>query len=200
MLEPENQLDIKEIESFYPATKQQWRAWMKKNHLKKQSVWLVCYKLKSGKPTITWSEAVDEALCFGWIDSIRKPIDEEKFMQFFGKRKPTSTWSKVNKEKVQNLIAEGRMTAAGLACIDIAKQNGSWNILDTVEALIIPNDLNKAFKTQKGSKDFFMSLPKSVKKRILQWLVLAKREETRLKRINEIVAHAGKKLIPKQFR
>ena len=191
---------MKEIEFFYPATKQQWRAWLKKNHVKKQSVWLICYKLKSGKPTLTWSEAVDEALCFGWIDSIRKPMDQEKFMQFFGKRKPISTWSKVNKEKVQNLIAEGRMTTAGLACIDIAKQNGSWTILDTVEALIIPNDLSKAFKTQKGSKDFFMSLPKSIKKRILQWLVLAKREETRLNRIHEIVDLESKKLIPKQFR
>jgi len=190
----------KEIESFYPATKQLWRAWLKKNHVKKQSVWLICYKVKSGKPTITWSEAVDEALCFGWIDSIRRPIDAEKFLQFFGKRKPTSTWSKVNKEKVQNLMEEGRMTAAGLACIDIAKQNGSWTMMDTVEALIIPNDLNKAFKTQKGSKDFFMSLPKSIKKRILQWLVLAKLKETRLKRVDEIVDLASKKLIPKQFR
>jgi len=190
----------KETESFYPATKQQWRAWLKKNHVKKQSVWLICYKLKSGKPTISWSEAVDEALCFGWIDSIRRPVDDEKFLQFFGKRKPTSTWSKVNKEKVQTLIAEGKMTPAGLACIYIAKQNGSWTILDTVEAMIIPTDLIKAFKTQKGSKDFFMSLPKSIKKRILQWLVLAKREETKLKRINEIVDLAGKELIPKQFR
>ncbi len=190
----------KEIESFYPTSKQQWRAWLKKNHAKKTSVWLICYKVKSGKPTITWSEAVDEALCFGWIDSIRRPVDEEKFLQFFGKRKPVSTWSKVNKEKVQNLIAQGRMTAAGLVCIDIAKQNGSWTILDKVEALIIPTDLNKAFKTQKGSREFFLSLSKSVKKSILQWLVLAKREETRMKRINEIATLTSKGLLPKQFR
>ncbi|MEQ1584669.1 MAG: YdeI/OmpD-associated family protein [Cyclobacteriaceae bacterium] len=189
-----------EIESFYPATKLQWRAWLKKNHVKKQSVWLICYKVKSGKPTITWSEAVDEALCFGWIDSIRRPVDGEKFLQFFSKRKLGSTWSKVNKEKVQNMITNGRMTAAGLACIDIAKQNGSWTILDTVEALIIPNDLTKAFKTQKGSKVFFTSLPKSAKKRILQWLVLAKRVETRLKRVNEVVTLASTGQIPKQFR
>jgi uncharacterized protein YdeI (YjbR/CyaY-like superfamily) len=119
---------------------------------------------------------------------IAKPIDEEKYMQFFSKRKSISTWSKVNKEKVQRLIDEGRMNERGLESIEIAKQNGSWTILDEVEELIIPNDLEEEFKIKPNSKVFFLSLSKSVRKSILQWLVLAKRQETRQKRIKKIAA------------
>jgi uncharacterized protein YdeI (YjbR/CyaY-like superfamily) len=191
---------MKEQESFYPSGKQQWRTWLQENHDKKQSVWLICYKMKSGMPTISWSDAVDEALCFGWIDGKSLPVDEEKFMRFFCKRKAVSTWSKINKDKVQQLIADGSMTRAGLEIIEIAKQNGSWVILDEVEAFIIPDDLEKAFKTQRGSKDFFLSLSKSTRKSMLQWLVLAKRAETRQKRVSEIAGFAGQQLKPKQFR
>ncbi|MCD6066899.1 MAG: hypothetical protein K0S33_1725 [Bacteroidetes bacterium] len=151
-------------------------------------------------PSISWSEAVDEALCFGWIDSTRKSLDDEKFMQFFSKRKAVSTWSKVNKEKVRQLIEQGLMTEAGLASIETAKQNGSWNILDGVEELTIPKDLEKEFKIHKGSKPFFLSLSKSVRKMILQWIVLAKRPETRQKRISEVAELAAQNLKPKQFR
>lgn len=151
-------------------------------------------------PSISWSDAVDEALCFGWIDSVRKTIDEEKFVQFFGKRKPRGTWSKVNKEKVQRLIEAGLMFKAGLESIAAAKQNGSWEILDAVEELIIPEDLERAFKARGGSGDFFLSLSKSVRKAILQWLVLAKLPETRQRRIDEIAELAEQKMKPKQFR
>jgi uncharacterized protein YdeI (YjbR/CyaY-like superfamily) len=190
----------KEIEQFTPSSRQEWRQWLQENHVTKQSVWLVCYKKKSKVPSISWSDAVDEALCFGWIDSVRKTIDEDRFIQFFGKRKPKGTWSKVNKEKVQKLIDEGSMSKAGLESIESAKLNGSWVILDEVEELIIPNDLEKAFKSQSGSKDFFLSLSKSVRKAILQWLVLAKLPETRQRRISEIAELASRKLKPKQFR
>lgn len=188
-----------EIATFCPASQQEWRQWLQENHDKKQSVWLIYYKMKTGMRTLSWSDAVDEALCFGWIDSRAKPVDEEKYIQFFSKRKANSTWSKVNKEKVRQLIDAGKMTRAGLESIELAKQNGSWTILDEVEALVIPDDLEKAFKTKRGSRDFFMSLSKSVRKSILQWIVLAKREETRQKRVSEIAALAGKKLKPKQF-
>ena len=151
-------------------------------------------------PTLSWSEAVDEALCFGWIDSTAKPIDAEKYRQFFCKRKPNSVWSKVNKEKVKRLTTDGRIMQAGFESIEKAKQNGSWTILDDVEELLIPKDLDAAFDSQMGSKDFFLSLSKSVKKMILQWLVLAKLPETRQKRINEIAECAEQKLKPKQFR
>lgn len=188
-----------EVETFCPASQKEWRKWLKDNHQIKQSVWLVQYKKKAGTPTISWGEAVDEALCFGWIDSIRKTLDEEKFIQFFSRRKPAGNWSKINKEKVQQLTEKGRMAQAGLDSVERAKQNGSWTILDAVEELIIPEDLAKAFKMQKGSKDYFQSLSKSVKKAMLQWIALAKRPETRQSRINEITVLAAQKLKPKQF-
>ncbi len=190
----------KEIETFCPASRQEWRIWLKENHNSKQSVWLVYYKKKTSVATITWSEAVDEALCFGWIDSTKKALDNETFMQFFCKRKPNSVWSKINKGKIEQLMREGLIMQAGYASIETAKQNGSWAILDDVEELTIPKDLAKEFKTQPGSGDYFLSLSKSVRKSILQWLVLAKRPETRQKRINEIAALASQKLKPKQFR
>lgn len=177
----------KDIETFYPASRLAWRRWLKTNHAKKQSVNVIMYKKESNKPTINWSDAVDEALCFGWVDSTRRPLDEEKFMQLFSRRKPASTWSKINKEKVKQLIDKGLMTQAGLDCIEKAKQNGSWTILDEVEELIIPKDLEKAFRQQPGSKKHFLSLSKSVRKFYLAQLVLAKRPETREKRIGDIV-------------
>jgi len=187
------------IETFRPTSQKAWRQWLTKNHDSKQSVWLVLYKMESKKPTINWSEAVGEALCFGWVDSKRKPFDDEKFLQFFSKRKLMGTWSKINKEKVRQLFDEGLMTQAGLESIERAKKNGSWTILDDVEELKIPRDLAKGFKAQPGSKDYFLSLSKSVRKSILQWLVLAKRPETRQKRIGEIAERAAQKLKPKHL-
>jgi len=178
----------KEIETFCPSNRQEWRQWLHEHHQSKQSVWLVYYKKKTNIPSITWSEAVDEALCFGWIDSTAKPLDEEKYMQFITRRKPKSVWSKINKDKVQRLIEEGMMMPAGYASIDIAKQNGSWSILDEVEALIIPPDLEMGFAAQPGSKEAFLSLSKSAQKALLYGLVLAKQAATREKRIGEVVA------------
>lgn len=188
------------VETFCPTNPSEWRKWLEKNHLFQQSVWLVCYKKKSNKPTIAWSDAVDEALCFGWIDSKRIPIDEEKFMQFFSRRKSNGTWSKVNKEKIKQLIDKGMMTKSGFEMIETAKQNGSWTILDDVEELKIPKDLAEEFKNKKGSLDFYLSLSKSAKKTILQWLVLAKRPETRQKRMTEIAELAQQNLKPKHLR
>ena len=189
----------KEIEKFYPKSRQEWREWLQDNHDKKQSVWLIYYKKKSNIPTVIYSEAVDEALCFGWIDSKSKPIDEHKFMQFFSRRKPNSVWSRVNKEKIERLTNEGLMTEAGYEIIEIAKQNGSWTILDEAEALRIPDDLDKELQKRKNAKEYFLSLSRSDKRNILQWLVLAKRQETREKRIAEIVELADKNQKPKQF-
>ncbi|MFA5326886.1 MAG: YdeI/OmpD-associated family protein [Prolixibacteraceae bacterium] len=189
-----------DLETYCPTNPSEWRKWLEKNHLSKQSVWLVCYKKKSNKPTIAWSDAVDEALCFGWIDSKRIPIDEEKFMQFFSRRKSNGTWSKVNKEKIRQLIDSGLMTKAGFESIETARRNGSWAILDDVEELIIPTDLKAEFKNKPAAIDYFDNLSKSVKKAILQWLVLAKRPETRQKRITEIAEFAEQKLKPKHLR
>lgn len=189
----------KEIEMFCPASRQEWRQWLEQNHEANPSVWLVYYKKKTNKPTISWGEAVDEALCFGWIDSVKKTLDHETFMQFFSKRKPNSVWSKINKDKVQVLIAAGLMTKAGYRSIEIAQQNGSWAILDHAETLEIPEDLAQALKSRPGAHDFFLSLSKSSRKSILQWLLLAKRPETRQNRVNEVAQLAAQKQKPKQF-
>ena len=177
-----------EMEIFYPTSTTEWRKWLQKNHISKQCVWLIFYKKASKKASISWSDAVDEALCFGWIDSKKIAIDEEKSQQFFSKRKPKSTWSKINKLKIEQLIGKGLMNKAGYDIIEIAKQNGSWTILDEVEELIIPEDLATAFEAKPEAKAFFFNLSKSAKKVLLQSLVLAKRQETRQKRIAEIVA------------
>lgn len=190
----------KEIQTFYPKSRQDWREWLQVNHDKKQSVWLIYYKKKSNIPAVTYIEAVDEALCFGWIDSKSKPIDEHKFMQFFSRRKEKSIWSKINKDKIERLTNEGLMTKAGFEIVEKAKQNGSWTILDEAEALIIPIDLEKEFETRPNAKQYFLSLSRSDKRNILQWLTLAKRQETRQKRITEIVELANQNLKPPQFR
>lgn len=190
----------KETETFYPTNRQEWRQWLLENHNKKQSIWLVHYNKKSNMPSVSWSDAVDEALCFGWIDSTRKSLDNDMFIQFFTKRKPTSVWSKINKEKIERLKQEGLLMPAGLESISIAQHNGTWNILDDVEELEISEDLEMEFNTREGSKEYFLSLSKSVRKSMLQWIKLAKRPETRQKRIVELVEHANRKIRPKQFR
>lgn len=177
-----------EVESIYPRNRVQWRKWLQKNHDKKNAVWIICYKKESNRPTVSWSDAVDEALCFGWIDSVRKSMDQERFIQRFSKRKPGSTWSKINKQKIVRLTKEGLMEEAGLKVIEIAKQNGSWSILDEVEELVIPKDLENAFKKKPGSKKHFLSLSRSTRRAMLLRLVLTKKTETRVKRIEEIVA------------
>ncbi len=181
-------MQLPETENFYPHTKTQWREWLAQNHITKEAVWLITYRKNAGKPTLTWSDAVDEALCFGWIDSVRKKLDAERSIQYFSKRKPRSTWSRVNKLKVTQLTAGGLMTEAGLACIAVAKQNGSWELLDPVEALQIPDDLKAALDAQAGALAVFGSLSKSTKKAMLHRLIFAKRPETRAKRILEVLA------------
>ena len=192
-------MPAKEIKTYYPKTQQDWRKWLEKNHLRHDAVWVKLYKKGSNKPTINWREAVDEALCFGWIDSIKKTLDEQCSIQFFSKRKPNGTWSKINKEKIEQLIADGKMTSTGMAYIDAAKQNGSWSLLDEVEELIIPKDLEKAFKLNKGSKKYFQALNKSTQKNMLKWIVMARQVETRERRILEIAELAAVGERPKLF-
>ena len=193
-------MNKQKVEAFYPETKQHLRKWLQKNHLTKDAVWLIFYKKHTGKPSLAWSDAVDEALCFGWIDSKGETIDKDTFRQYFCKRKPTSTWSKINKQKIETLTAKGLMAEAGFKVIEIAKQNGSWAILDEAEELIVPSELEKAFKNFKDSKGFFISLSKSKKKVLLYWIALAKTDTTRQKRILEIVENASQKQLPKPFR
>ncbi|MEO6286940.1 MAG: YdeI/OmpD-associated family protein [Dyadobacter sp.] len=187
----------KEIKTFHPADRQEWRAWLLEHYDQEKSVWLIYYKKKSNVERLTWSDAVDEALCFGWIDSLAKPLDEERYMQFFSRRKAKSVWSGINKEKVQRLTEEGLMTKAGLESVEIAKLNGSWTTMDEAQAMVVPADLEAEFEKRPNAKSYFLSLSKSDKRNILQWLIQAKRPETRQKRIIEIVENADQNLKPK---
>lgn len=190
----------KESTAFYPKSTAEWRAWLEKHHVERESVWVIFFNKKSGQPSITWSEAVDEALCFGWIDSKKQSIDSDSYRQFFSKRKAKSTWSKINKEKVEQLTEAGLMMPAGLAIIEQAKQNGSWTLLDAIEALHVPDDLDKALSAVSGAKEYYLGLGKSKQKILLYWVISAKRPETRSQRIGVIVAHAAQRELPKQFR
>ena len=172
-----------------------WRAWLAKNHATETELWLVYYKQKSKKSSVGQAEAVEEALCYGWIDSIVKRIDDERYMQKFTPRKEKSNWSPTNKKRVARLKRQGEMTAAGLAKIDAAKKNGSWTRLDKIEAVEMPPELDKALGRNKRARAKFDQLPPSHKKQYLWWILSAKREETKKRRIREAVKRlvAGRK-------
>ena len=191
---------MEDIEDYCPNNNLDWRKWLELNHNKKEGVWLIFYKKKTPNFNLSWSDSVDEALCFGWIDSTKKTIDTETYKQYFSKRKPKSNWSKINKNKVQFLIEQGLMKENGYKSIEIAKENGSWTFLDQVEALVIPEDLKEEFKKHNNSLAYFNSLSNSAKKMLLYWVISAKRKETRQKRVLELVENALKNLKPKQFR
>jgi uncharacterized protein YdeI (YjbR/CyaY-like superfamily) len=178
------------IKSFYAHSRSAWRNWLKKNHTKEKCVWLIIYRMDSGIASVYYKQAVEEALCFGWIDSKPNKRDEKSYYQYFAKRNPKSKWSKINKDKIEELIKDGLMMAAGLAAIETAKQNGTWTALDAVEQIIIPQDLQKTFAKNKKAWKNFKAFPRSVKKAILDWVSSAKKPETRLKRISETVSRA----------
>jgi uncharacterized protein YdeI (YjbR/CyaY-like superfamily) len=144
---------------------------------------LIIYKKDSGTPSVYYPEAVDEALCFGWIDSKINKRDEKSYYQYFAKRNSKSNWSKVNKDKVSRLIAANLMMPAGLASIALAKKNGTWDALNEIEKLIIPTDLQALLQQNKTALTNFTAFPPSAKRGILEWIGTAKTDATRLKRI-----------------
>ncbi len=176
-----------ERQEYYFKKRQEWRRWLMKNHTLEGGIYLIFYKLSSGKETMRWEEAVQEALCFGWIDSTVKKLDEERRRQLFTQRKRGSTWSKVNKNYIEKLIAKGLMHEAGLSKVNTAKIDGSWTILDDVENLIIPKDLQDVFNENSKAFDHYQAFSKTYKKNYLYWLNQAKRTETRQKKIAEII-------------
>ncbi len=178
------------LKTVYASDRNQWRAWLEKNHRTSLCIWLIYYKVKSGKPSVRYSEAVKEALCFGWIDSKVNSLDAERYQQVFTPRKPKSVWSKLNKQYIEELIEQGLMTEAGLEKIELAKQNGSWKKLDAIEQLIIPADLSQALIVNEAANNYFEKLSNSSKKNILSWVENAKRPETRLKRIEQTIISA----------
>ncbi len=178
--------------SFEPETAQDWRNWLEAHGTHETGVWLILRKKASGAVNLSVDEAIDEALCFGWIDSKPARIDDFRSALRFSPRKPGSGWSAVNKRKIERLIADGKMTAAGLEKISNAQSDGSWTKLDAVDALEIPSDLAEALDEIPMASSYFDAFPRSVKRGILEWIVQAKRPETRAKRIQETAEMAGR--------
>lgn len=186
--------------STHPKTRAEWRAWLEANHTRAEGVWLISYKKATGKPRFEYGEAVEEALCFGWIDSKPNKLDEERSLLWFAPRKPGTGWSKPNKDRVKRMIAAGKMRPAGLAKVEAAKRDGTWSALDAVEALEIPPDLKKALKSYKAATENFAAFPRSVKRGILEWISNAKKPETRAKRVDETARLAAENKRANQWR
>lgn len=186
--------------SIHPMTRAEWRDWLEQNHTRVEGVWLIMYKKATGKPRVEYDESVEEALCFGWIDSKGNKLDEERSMLWFAPRRAGSNWSRSNKERVERLIADGLMTMAGLAKIEAARADGSWHALDAIEALEIPPDLAAALESYSAAKGNFEAFPRSVKRGILEWILNAKKPETRTKRIAETARLAQENVRANQWR
>ena len=168
-----------------------WRAWLRHHHTTSSGVWLVYYKKGSGIPSVNYAEAVEEALCFGWIDSKIHAVDSLRYRQIFTPRKPGSTWSKLNKRRIATLIRGKRMTAAGMAKITAARKDGSWKSLDEVENLRMPAELTRALAANTQARRYFEEFSESTRKLIIRWVTQAKRPDTRLRRIRETVRLAS---------
>ncbi len=182
------------------ANRSAWREWLKEYHYSEKSIWLIIYKKNSGISSIYYDEAVDEALCFGWVDSKPNKRDSKSYYQFFARRNPKSNWSKINKEKIERLTKEGLMQKAGLKMVEEAKKSGTWEALNEVENLIIPADLQILFDKHKVAFNNYNAFPRSSKRIILEWIFNAKRPATRKKRIMETVEKAEQNIRANHYR
>jgi len=180
----------------YPRTeldrREEWRAWLAEHHADLSGTWLVSFKKASGRPATGYEASVEEALCFGWIDSLTRRLDAERSMLLFTPRKPGSNWSRPNKERIERLLAAGAMEPAGLAAVERAKADGTWTALDDVEDLVVPDDLAAAFAERPGAAEAWEAFPRSVKRGVLEWILVAKRAPTRAKRIEETAEKAAR--------
>lgn len=174
-----------------PADLVEWRAWLAEHHATSSGVWLVTWKQHTGRPTVSYDDAVTEALAVGWIDSLARRLDEDRTMLWYGPRKPSSAWSRPNKLRVERLYAEQRMLPAGQRAIDAAQANGRWTLLDDVENLVVPDDLAAAFARHAGSRAQWEAFPRSAKRAILEWIVQAKRAPTRAQRVEQAATQAA---------
>ena len=173
-----------------------WRTWLEANHATSHGAWLVTRRPRSSRPGLDYEAAVEEALCFGWVDGTAGTVDDERGKLYFAPRKPRSGWAATNKARVERLIADGRMAPAGLAAIEIAKANGSWELLDSVERLEVPDDLAAALDASPPAAINFAAWSRSVRKQALASLVQARRPETRADRIQRIVDAATRNVRP----
>ena len=173
-----------------PESPAEWRAWLERHHGRGTGVWLVTWRAGSGGPKIGYEESVEQALCFGWVDSKGRSLDAERTMLWFAPRKRGSGWARTNKERIERLTAAGLMAPAGQAVIDAAKADGSWSLLDDVENLVVPDDLAAAFAAHPPAQQHWDAFPRSVRRAILEWIVQAKRAETRANRVAEAAVKA----------
>ena len=175
---------------YHAESRVQWRAWLVNHHLDKRGMWLCSWRPVTGRPVCPYPEAVEEALCFGWIDSTTVTLDPTRGLQLMTPRKAKSTWTKLNRQRVADMEAAGLMTDAGRRAVAVAQANGFWTILDTVEDLIEPEDLVGAFAGNRGARSKWNTFPPSARKQMLGWIILASRPETRATRIATIVSSA----------
>jgi len=164
-----------------------WRAWLEANHATSSGAWLVTWRRRSGRLGLDYEAAIEEALCFGWVDSTAGRVDDDRGKLYFAPRKPRSGWAATNKARIERLLAEGRMAPAGVAAIDRAKANGSWEVLDSAERLVLPADLAAALEARSPAAANFAGFPPSARKQMLGWVALARRPETRADRIRQVV-------------
>ncbi len=186
--------------STHPLSRDEWRLWLVENHLRPSGVWLVSYKKATGKPRIEYDEAVEEALCFGWVDSKPNKLDAERTLLWFAPRKAGTGWSRLNKLRIERMTRAELMAEAGWAKIEQAKRDGSWTKLDAVEDLEIPEDLSKALALYCAAASNFERFPRSAKRGILEWVSNAKTTATRAKRIDETARLASQNERANQWR
>ncbi|MGE5107670.1 MAG: YdeI/OmpD-associated family protein [Sphingobacteriales bacterium] len=175
------------------------RKWLEKNHRQKESVWLILHKKNSLSGNLTYKDALEEGLCFGWIDSKTSKLNDETYKLLYSPRKPKSAWSKVNKAKIEKLINDGLIHPAGLAKIEAAKKDRSWNALDSIEEFKLPAELEKALNKNKTAKNYFEAFPPGVRKQIMWWIETAKQSETKQKHVKETVELAAKNIRANQY-
>lgn len=176
------------MRQLYFKTSDDWRKWLKSNHDKENEVWLIFFRKEVGKPSIEYESAVEEALCFGWIDSIIKKIDKEKYVRKFTPRKDRSKWSELNKERVARLIKNNRMTEIGLVKVEIAKSDGQWDKPDRPNIQFdIPNKFQTTLNQNRKAKENFDQLAPTYQKQYIGWIVIAKGQETKERRIRESI-------------
>ena len=185
---------MSELKEHYFKTDKHWREWLHHNHATSKGVYLIFYKVEHEKDSMRWEEAVKVALCYGWIDSTVKSLGNGKRRQYFTPRNPKSVWSALNKKYIKELTDNNLMHKSGLQSIEVAKNNGSWEALDDVENGVIPNDLQKEFDNNPSAFNNYQNFSYTYRKSYLYWLNQAKREETRQKRINEIIDLCSKNI------
>jgi uncharacterized protein YdeI (YjbR/CyaY-like superfamily) len=175
---------------YHPRDLPAWRAWLTANHSAARGVWVASWRKPSGRDRVPYAELVEEALCFGWIDSTVNTLDDERGLQLMTPRKPKSSWTRLNRDRCAALEAQGRMTDAGRRAIEVAKANGWWTAYDAVEDLVEPDDLAKALDASPAARAAWDGLPPSARKQMLWSVVSAVRPETRAGRIAKVVAAA----------